>query len=385
MILITAISIGIFGIFFFLVTTKGAVKQAVENIIDSGVGHIQIHRQGYIKEPDMEKFINAPDELIEKLNFQNIEIVSKRINLSGVLYSSTETFPVSIIGGELEKEKKLTRFEDYLIKGKYPSSEKEILIGNELAESLKVDVEDKIVFTTSDLRGDLSSFAFRVSGVFRSSAKDINKTVSLISIETASKIADYNNMANEIVIRLKNDKFTQRVIEDIKKILDSELEVLYWGDVFPFLKYQFDVFNQSMFIFRFILIFAVTFSIMNVFFVSIFERIREFGVFRAMGFKPYALVKLIFLERILLALVSIILSSVICSIFYFYLSIKGLNLSIFSKSLEIWGVSSIIYPHTSLSDILNIISLVFLIVAFSIIFPARKVLKIIITDALRYV
>ncbi|MCP2519645.1 ABC transporter permease [Candidatus Aminicenantes bacterium AC-708-M15] len=384
-ILISAVTVGIFGLFFFLTITQGAVKQAIQNIIDSGVGHIQIHKAGYLKDPEVKKFIKDPDQIIKKIKSPLMKIISKRVNLQGVIYSPTETSPVQAIGGELGKEKLLTRLDDFIIKGHFPQNETEILIGSELAETLEVGLDDKVVISSADITGELSSYAFRIGGIFKSPSKEINKYLVMIDINAASKIAGYNNMANEIIIRLKEDKALPSVLENIKQKIDSNFEVLSWGDVYPALKYQFEIFNEMMFIFGFIILLGATFGIMNVFFMSIYERMREFGVIRAIGVKPIELGKLIILEGLLIGLVSIFISSILCFILYIYLSIKGLNLSIFSRSLEIWGTGAIIYPSIDLPSIMILIFLVLLIILISVLIPARKASKIVIAEALKYV
>jgi ABC-type lipoprotein release transport system permease subunit len=384
-ILISAITVGVFGLFFFLIITQGAIKQAVQNIIDSGVGHIQIHRAGYLQDPEVKKYILNPDLIIEKIKSPQIETISKRVNLQGVIYSPTETSPVQVIGGELNKEKLLTRLDDFIIKGHFPQSEKEIFIGSDLAETLEVGLDDKVVLSSADLAGELSSYAFRVGGIFKSPSREINKYLVLISIKPASKIAGYENMVNEIVIRLKKDKMISTVLEGIKQKIGSDFEVLSWGDVYPALKYQFEIFNEMMFIFGFIILLGATFGIMNVFFMSIYERMREFGVIRAIGVKPISLGKLIIVEGSLIGLVSILIGAVLSSVLYIYLSIKGLNLSIFSRSLEIWGTGAIIYPSIDLLSILGLIFLILFIILISVLIPARKASKIVIAEALKYV
>jgi ABC-type lipoprotein release transport system permease subunit len=384
-ILISAVTVGIFGLFFFLTITEGAIKQAVQNIIDSGVGHIQIHRAGYLKDPEVKKYIENPDQIIEKIKSPQIETISKRVNLQGVIYSPIETSPVQAIGGELHKEKFLTRLDDFIIKGHFPQNEKEILLGSELAETLEVGLDDKVVLSSADLTGELSSYAFRISGIFKSPSKEINKYLILIDIKAASKIAGYGNMVNEIVIRLKKDKMVSTVLKNIKQKIDPHFEVLSWGDVYPALKYQFEIFNEMMFIFGFIILLGATFGIMNVFFMSIYERMREFGVIRAIGVKPINLGKLIIVEGLLIGLVSILIGAILSSILYVYLSIKGLNLSVFSRSLEIWGTGVIIYPSINFLSILGLIFLVLFIVLISVLIPARKASKIVIAEALKYV
>ncbi|MFQ6082999.1 MAG: ABC transporter permease [Candidatus Aminicenantia bacterium] len=384
-ILISAISIGYFSLFIYMTVTEGAIRQVVENIIDSGTGHIQIHKAGYLSDPEVKKSIKNPDEILKILNFNEIDMVTKRVNLQGVIYSPEETSPVRAIGGIPEKEKKLTKFTEYIVKGKFPEKEKEILIGSELEEILKVDLDDKVVLSCADKDGEISSFAFRVSGIFKSPSMEVNKFMVLTHITAAEKIAGYKNEANEIVIRLKNDKSLKEVLERTKKLIGSEYEVLSWEEIYPLIKYEFEIFREMVLLFGLIIFLGAVFGIMNVFYMSLFERMKEFGVLRAIGMKPLKLAKLIFAEGFLIGLISIGIGFFLGLILNTYLSVKGLNLSAFSKSLEIWGSGSIIYPYANFQTIIELTLLIMGLVIFSVIFPARKAVKIIITEALRYV
>ncbi len=384
-ILISAIAIGYFSLFIYMTITEGAIRQVVRNIIDSGTGHIQIHKTGYLSDPEVKKSIKNPDEILKVISTQEVEIATKRINLQGVIYSPQETSPVRAIGGIPEKEKELTSFTEYIIKGKFPEREKEILIGSDLAEILKVDLNDKIVVSCADKNGEISSFAFRISGIFKSPSMEVNKFIVLIHITAAEKIVGYENEANEIVVRLKNDKSLNEVLARMKKLVGPEYEVISWEEVYPLIKYEFELFREMILLFGLIIFLGAVFGIMNVFYMSLFERMKEFGVLRAIGMKPWRLARLIFTEGFLIGLISIGIGFFLGIVMNTYLSVKGLNLSAFSKSLEIWGSGSVIYPYANFITIFELTLLIMGLVIFSVLFPARKAVKIIITEALRYV
>ncbi len=386
-ILIAAVAIAYFGMFFFLTVTEGAIQQVIQNIIDSGVGHIQIHRKGYLEDPEVKKFIENPSQILKKLKAfeRQIEAYSARVNLQGVIYSPQETSPVQVIGGDLDLEKTLSKLDDYIVDGYYPTSKNEILIGKDLAEILKVNLGDKVVLSCADVTGEIASYAFRVAGIFKSPSKDVNRMLVLVDIRAASEIAGYKNQVNEIVIRLKSDKFTPVVKAELEKMLGEDFEVLSWGEVYPLIKYQFEMFSEFLFIYGLFILMGAVFGIVNVFFMSIYERMREFGILRALGLKPGQLRNLIIAEGFLIAIVAIGVALIPSFALFAYLSVKGLNLSVFSRSLEIWGSGSIIYPALNAGSFIGMTLLIFVVVILSVIFPARKARKIIITEALRYV
>lgn len=384
-ILIVSITIGFFGLFFFYSVMEGAIRQVIDNVINSSTGHIQIHIKGYLEDPDVKKVITAPDKILFQLKSPEVAIATKRINLSGIINSPEETRPVHALGGILKKEKIITKFAQYIVKGKFPEGKRDILMGRELAELLKVGVGDKVVITASNVSGDLSSYGFRISGIFETPSLDVNKYVVIISYEAASAITGYKGGANEIVIKLSDSKKLDKIKKHLKIALGRSYEVLSWDEVYPLLKYEMEIFSEMMLIFGFIILFAAAFGITEVFFMSLYERMREIGVLRAIGFSPGEISKLVFVEAMLLFLVSIGAGGVLNTIFYVYFSHRGINLSVFSKSLEMWGSGSVIYPYIQIADIFAMVFLVFFIVFLSVIFPMRKARKITTVEALRYV
>ena len=384
-ILVVSITIGFFALFFFYSMMEGAVKQVIENIINTGTGHVQIHVKGYLEDPDVKKVIRDPDRILAQIKDVHVLVATKRVNWSGIINSPEETRPIQAIGGVLEKEKKITSFSQYIVKGKFPEKEGDIFIGKNLAELLKVDVGDKVVITSSDITGNLSSYGFRVCGIFETPSLEINKYVVLISYSAARTIAGYDNGANEIVIKLSDSKYIQEVKNNLRKSLGAQYEVLSWDEIYPLLKFEMEVFSEMMLAFGFVILIAAAFGIAEVFFMSLYERMREIGVLRAIGLSPGKISKLVFLESFLLFLVSIGAGGVLNLIFYLYFRHRGIDLSIFSRSLEIWGSGSVIYPYVKIGDVLSMVLMIFIIVILSVFFPMRRARKITAVEALRYV
>ncbi len=384
-ILITSVVIGYFSLFFFYSIDKGAIQQAIENVINSGTGHIQIHIKGYLDDPDIKKKIENPEGIIEKISSPEILSAFPRVDLNGIIASPEETRPVRAMGGKLGELRKNTMFSLYLEKGKFPEKPDQILIGRELAELLRVSIGDRVVITSSSTTGELSSYGFRVSGIFHTPSLEANKYIVLISMEAAKEIAGYKDEVNGIYIKLRNPDHLERVKNRIKKLLGEKYEVLTWDEVFPVLKYEMKSFSQLMLIFGFIILLGAAFGIAEVFFMSIYERMREIGVLRAMGVSPGKITKILLTEALLLAAVSVIAGNIISAAFYFYFAKKGINLSIFSRSLEVWGAGSVIFPLIDFAEVGELILMVFLIVLLSVVFPLRKARKITPVEGLRYV
>ena len=82
------------------------------------------------------------------------------------------------------------------------------------------------------------------------------------------------------------------------------MESLSWLDFNPQIAGMVEMMNYSTLIMGIILFVLASLGIVNSMFMSIYERVYEFGVAKAIGTKPMEIVQLVMLEALLLALIS---------------------------------------------------------------------------------
>ena len=89
-----------------------------------------------------------------------------------------------------------------------------------------------------------------------------------------------------------------------------------------------------------IILILVAAGIFNTLFVSVMERIREFGIMLAIGFSPGQVSRLVFWESVWLAVVGVLLGGVFTLGPYLYLSTVGVDLSamIGDEAVEVAGI-----------------------------------------------
>ncbi len=82
-------------------------------------------------------------------------------------------------------------------------------------------------------------------------------------------------------------------------------------------------------------------GIFNTLFVSVMERMREFGIMMAIGFSPASLFGLVMFESLWLGLTGLVLAAVVTAAPYYYLNTAGIDLAaqIGASGSEIAGVA----------------------------------------------
>jgi len=302
---------GLAALIFADAFLMGLNKNMIESVTSSFMGDGQIHRENFLRTREIEKTINNSDALINELaNHPRIEFFTKRVVGSGMLASPTDVVPVAIIGINPLDENKLSNLGQTIIKGAFLDNEvqDQIIVGEKLARFLGVDIGDKVVLTTAQAHsGNLNQELFRISGIFKMKNKDIDSSAIYLNTSKAQSLMNLNNEFHEIVFKFKNKSDVLNPPKDVLNFFSKNENIAEsWKTLMPAIDAGLSLTAYSLYIGSFILFAIIALSTMNTLFMSLFERMYEFGVMKAIGTRPWFIFKLIVMEAVSLAIISII-------------------------------------------------------------------------------
>ena len=138
-----------------------------------------------------------------------------------------------------------------------------------------------------------------------------------------------------------------------------------------------------MYIWYVVVFIAMGFGIVNTSLMAIFERVREFGLLRALGMKPWWVVRSVLTESLFILIVGIAAGNILGMISVFLMKDNGLNLAMFGKGAEFFGMSRIIFPVLTLHDVMSI-NIIILFLGFIVsLYPAIRAAQITPVKAMR--
>lgn len=398
---ITSAIIIAFGILFFIFfdsIMRGMDKSATDNMIQLSTSSLKIYTKDYYTDhrsfPLKHGIKNLKD--IESAILKNSEVtgITQRVEFLGELSNSSEYSP--IIGKVIDKDKdaQVFKIRDYLV-GEYFSEEnnREIILGKKLAKEFNVDVGDYITLYALTKYDSRNADDFKVVGILNTTDPTINRSTVLITYDAANELLDLEDLKTELNISIKKKNTFEeevKVMKDLKNNLIKEfpeLEVLTFKDLaadFITVMKQKQSWSWLM-IFVVLLIAAV--GIFNTVMMSVYERIREIGVLRAHGLKPFELAILFIYEGFLTGILGGVLgvfSAVGLNIYLIYwgIPIDQVVGDMDISGMPVWGT---IYGQWNISMI--IIGFLFGVIVATLagVIPSRKAAKMKITEALRYV
>jgi putative ABC transport system permease protein len=315
-----------------LILTDGVINGMLDIMIDSVTqtfaGEGQVHRRGFRDSLDLDLYMTNISELEAKLNDdERISAYAVRTIAGGMISSSNNMTGGAIYGVSARQEAQVGKLKQAIIKGSYLNDDDtEILVGKNMAELLEVDLGDRIVLTLAQVDGgDLGQALFRVSGIFHFGMRELDDNVVFISLARSRELLGTEQGAHEIALRFVNaEDGKDSNLPLFRKLTDSENEALGWLDINPQIRAMIEMVDYSTLLVGLILFMLATFGIINSMFMSIYERIYEFGVVKALGTQPRQLIQLILSEALMLALLGLIIGISLGGLLTWYYSINGI-------------------------------------------------------------
>jgi len=381
------------GVIFVLVYSSlaGSFKSyMVGQITDSMLGHIQIHKKGYVASVDnlpLDKNLNAKQiEKIESIlkNSDLVESYSFRIKFGAMFSNFVSSTNIRLNGVTPNSEMKTLPLLQTRVKEFDGALEKnDILVPELLAKGMNVKKGDTIVLVANNKNGSVNGINLKIAGVVEQISGPGGRD-GYIHIDDARKILRIEGVeVSEIVVRLKDVSMLEKAMKHFKPITEimnkndkPAFEVHPWTKLSPFFNIikMLDLMNNSI---KIILISIVLISILNVMIMSVYERIKEIGTISAMGTPPSTIVKLFLVEGLMLGALGAFIGTIVSMVIIKVLEFAEISYS-FGRQSDL-----LLTPTISISEVLSVGVIVIIISVIASISPARKASKLDPVEALR--
>jgi len=395
---VAAIAVGLWGMLFSLGFMNGMGRQMVDNALDSHLAHIQVHHRDYqaviegfnFFRYQVKYYIDDPDVVMRAVEgADHVVATSPRVLATGLATNAQNARAIIMVGIDPERESKVTRISSYLKEGSYVSSTdgRDIFIGKALADKLGIEVGSKIVLMAQDINRDKAMAAFKVVGIYESSLKMHDEAYVYIGIEAARRMLGMGDKIHEVAALVDDPK---ERLDAAKASIASRLDLnkytpLTWKEIWPMLVRLLGMFDTFTYIFFILVFIAMAFGIANAVLMTVFERIREFGIMKALGTRPSQIFLVVALESACLGAVGIALGTFLGWLTVFYFGAHGMDLSVFSAVLDQMGLGSVVYTSMKTSYVFIGALMALVTALLSAMWPAAKAAKLKPVDAIRHV
>lgn len=310
-----------------------------------GGGHVALQHHEYLDTPTLERTVGAAELREVALRDPGVDRVVTRITGFAMLSTAGQSYGTALIAydPELEDDTTLSVLEGLSEgHGFRTANDKGIILGAKLAENLDVRLGRKVVYTLTDKHGEIVQEAARVTGIIRTGAPTVDAGLSLLPIGVLRTALGYGeDEAIQVGLFIDDQRNATAVAARLRGQVGERVSALPWYELQPELAGFIAMKIAGAQFMEVTIALLVAAGIFNTLFVSVMERLREFGIMMAIGFSPARLFGLVMFETLWLGLVGLFGAALVTAWPYYYMNTVGIDISAFGlgSGTEVAGVS----------------------------------------------
>ena len=383
---IAAVSLCVAILIIFQSLIVGLIGKAVYNTTNLVVGEVQIHATDYLDDRSIYKSLKNIEDIRAVAKENNIGIVERSYGF-GLISSGTKSAGTQFWGINPESELKYFDFANHIDEGNFLTTKSlnKVVLGKKLARSLAAEVGTELVVFVQGADGSLGNELFYVTGILKNVADNIDRGAAIILKDDFDNLFSTNNFIHEIALNSKG-KFEA---EEIQKLISAKVTgvaVETWKELMPTIAVMTEKMSVFMLtIFSLIFTIAASLGVMNTLIMSTYDRMKEFGIIRAIGATPWRIIRQVSLEAILLTIIASIIGTVVGLSIALYLQEYGIDIS-GGGNLAIGGIvfDPIWRASISIKTVFLPVVLMMLTSVVASIYPASIAARIKPVEAIHY-
>lgn len=359
----------------------------IDNAVKLYSGHIQIHASGYWDNKSINNTLVQNEDLMKPLrDNEHIKQIVPRLESFALGSSGPQTKGVMVMGVDPQKQDRMSKLSNKLIKGEYfNAGEQAAIIGETLSEYLQLGINDTLVLLGQGYHGATAAGKYPIKGIVKIPKPDLDNKIVYLPLGTGQQMYMAYNRLTTLAINLHEHRDLQETVSQLKESLpDDQYEVKSWREIMPELVQQIQSDNASGWILLAILYLIIAFGVFGTVMMMINERKREFGVMIAVGMHKFKLALVVTVEMLfigLLGLIAGIIGSMPVILYYYYNPIR-LSGEV-AESIETFGIEPIMPMAWQADFYFNQTLIVAVIVIVSVLYPIYSITRIRAVKAMR--
>jgi ABC-type lipoprotein release transport system permease subunit len=344
--LLTLASIA-FGVFLAVLMTAMQDRNWADMIdlaARMGAGHVTVQHPEYLDTPTLSRTVDEATRLAATAAaLPEVTHTVARVSGPTMLSTASDSFGAAFIAIDVSQETAETlSVMDAVAEGEMFESahDKGIILGSRLARNLDAELGERVVYTMTDRHGEMVSGVARLRATVHTGAPTLDGGLSLLAIGAVREVLGYGpDEATQMAVFIDDQRRSGEVAARLQEELGGAVTAAPWHELQPELSAFIAMKVGGAIFMEVVLAILIAAGIFNTLFVSVMERIREFGILMAIGFSPGRLFRLVMLESFWLGVVGLGVAALITAGPYFYLATTGIDYaSLVGEGVEVAGI-----------------------------------------------
>ena len=242
------------------------------------------------------------------------------------------------------------------------TSTNQVIMGTTIAQSLNKTVGDTI---------DLYGKNFTITGTYET-GNFITDAGIMMPLSTLQNLTSNQNKVSDILVKVTDNANVTTVSQSIENAYPNQLSTTTAADQANRINQGLSFINTASWAISLLAIFIGAVGVINTMIMSVYERTREIGVLKAVGWRDRRILGMILGESIVLTLLAFVIGTIV--------AVVGVEL-ILTLSPSVGGI---IKPSFAYDIFLRAFVVAFLVGVIGGLYPAYRASRLSPTEALRY-
>jgi putative ABC transport system permease protein len=370
---VSAMSLALLVMILYSGIINGYLVGMERDLVELEMGDMQIHAKDYRQNPSIYTRIPHPKTLILDLEKRNFR-ASARLLAAGLAAKDDSSGGVTLRGIDPRQDALVSLVYREVEHGKWLDEHdpKGVVLGRRLAKTLNAEPGDEIVILTQGADGSMANDLYTVRGTLKGVGDVTDRTGVFMTTAAFRDLMVIPDGAHQIIVRKPAEQALETSAVSLGEAT-TDLDAKTWRELVPAIASMFDSAQSMIYIMSLIIYIAVGIVILNAMLMAVFERIREFGVLKAIGMGPGHVLRLILVESTIQTGMALVIGLILSIPSNWYLVNEGIDLGGFTD-ISVAGMTmdstmrAIVDTNTYVVPIMTLIVVVFI----SVLYPAVK-------------
>lgn len=288
--------------------SDGSHNQLIRSSVEIYPGYMQVTNHEFEDEPSFDNLIFDVQKVKESLQgVEGIKAAAVRFEAFALYATDEQSIGGMFTAIEPENEAEVSRLKSSLVQGEYLNSTdtNALYLGVELAKRLKLGVGDKLSFISTGADYSFAADNLVIKGLFKTKLYEFDNGSAFVNKAYFNTVMQSENIATHIILSPVEIEKIDDLTLSVQKALGETLEVKNYKKILEDLILAMEIDE----IFGYItlgIFFLVIFFVIAIFaFLSVYARIRQIGVLRAIGTSPRQVMGMLLIEALILGVLSV--------------------------------------------------------------------------------
>ena len=268
---IGGVALGVAALIVVLAVMSGFNHDITDKLVGTNA-HLIIERANGITDPE---------PLVRRVSgTEHVVGVSPYISGQAILRLPDRAFGVLVRGIDTKRESRVNRLADYVVVGRLPVNDDEVLVGTELAAFIGAGLGAKLKLISP---ADGETHEMKISGIFRSGMYEYDANLIAMNLKKAQGFFKLGERVSGIGVKLDKLELAPEVERVLQAQAGPSFDVKTWQELNPALFGALRVEKTVMFIILTLIIVVAALNITSMLIMIVMEKTKDIGILRSLG------------------------------------------------------------------------------------------------------